>query len=263
MSNLFGCSRVLAVGDIHGMYEKLIALMEQIRFTPGDDMLVFLGDYIDRGPDSVKCLQYVYDLQRRYPDSVVCLMGNHEVMLSSYFLQKKGIHTDLMKDFADSWLENGGLETLQQLNELDASTRETLVNWVTDLPVQFRYQEFFFCHAGIDADMALDRQTDFDLLWKRRSYPCAEVARLDRKAGAQAAVFGKSYYPVRYRRIYERRPPQLCGCIEPEGMAGIGICRLKVFLQLTGRFIKLPENVQTISPAFPCGKGRGHDLGIP
>ena len=75
-----------------------------------------------------------------------------------------------MKDFADSWLENGGLETLQQLNELDASTRETLVNWVTDLPVQFRYQEFFFCHAGIDADMALDRQTDFDLLWKRHGW---------------------------------------------------------------------------------------------
>ena len=170
MSNLFGCSRVLAVGDIHGMYEKLIKLMEQLQFAPGDDLLIFLGDYIDRGPESVKCLQYVYDLQRQYPDSVVCLMGNHEVMLSSYFLQKKGIHTDLMKDFAASWLENGGLETLRQLKELEPGAREALVNWATDLPVQYRYQEFFFCHAGIDADMALDRQTDFDLLWKRHGW---------------------------------------------------------------------------------------------
>ena len=79
MKNLFGYSRVLVVGDIHGMYEKLIMLMEKIQFDPEEDLLVFLGDYVDRGPDSVQCLQYVYDLQHSSPDSVVCLLGNHEV----------------------------------------------------------------------------------------------------------------------------------------------------------------------------------------
>ena len=52
--------RILAMGDIHGMYEKLVSLMELMQFNPDDDMLIFLGDYIDRGPDSVRCLQYVY-----------------------------------------------------------------------------------------------------------------------------------------------------------------------------------------------------------
>ena len=56
MKNLFGYSRVLAVGDIHSMYEKLIMLMEKIQFDPEEDLLVFLGDYIDRGPDSIQCL---------------------------------------------------------------------------------------------------------------------------------------------------------------------------------------------------------------
>ena len=42
--------RILAVGDIHGMYKKLIALMDMVRFNPAEDLLVFLGDYIDRGP---------------------------------------------------------------------------------------------------------------------------------------------------------------------------------------------------------------------
>ena len=49
MQNLFGYSRVLAIGDVHGMYEKLIKLMDKIRFNPDEDLLIFLGDYIDRG----------------------------------------------------------------------------------------------------------------------------------------------------------------------------------------------------------------------
>lgn len=59
MQNLFGYSRVLAIGDVHGMYEKLIKLMDKIRFNPDEDLLIFLGDYIDRGPDPGRCLQYI------------------------------------------------------------------------------------------------------------------------------------------------------------------------------------------------------------
>lgn len=54
MKNLFGYSRVLAIGDIHGMYEKLITLLVKIQFNPEEELLVFLGDYIDRGPDSAQ-----------------------------------------------------------------------------------------------------------------------------------------------------------------------------------------------------------------
>ena len=167
MKNLFGYSRVLVIGDIHGMYEKLIMLMEKIQFDPEEDLLVFLGDYIDRGPDSVRCLQYVYDFQHAHPDSVVCLLGNHEVMMSSYLMQKRGSYNTLIADYADSWLENGGFETLQQLNELDKDKREELVEWATNLPIRFQYQEFFFCHGGINPDVPLEMQTEFDLLWKR------------------------------------------------------------------------------------------------
>ncbi len=170
MKNLFGYSRVLAVGDIHGMYEKLIKLMEKIRFLPDEDLLIFLGDYIDRGPDSVKCLQYVYGLQQQYPDSVVCLMGNHEVMMTSYFMEKTGRYHDLIGDYAVSWLGNGGREALRELNSLDSGKREELVKWVTDLPVKFRYEEFFFCHAGVDPNVPLEAQNEFEMLWKRRGW---------------------------------------------------------------------------------------------
>lgn len=170
MKNLFGYSRVLAVGDIHGMYEKLIKLMEKIQFDPEEDLLVFLGDYIDRGPDSVKCLQCVYDLQRAHTDSVICLMGNHEVMMFSYLMQKRVNYNTVIADYADSWLENGGFDALKQLDELETGLKNELLQWVENLPVKYQYQEFFFCHAGVDPDVPLPAQTEFDMLWRRQQW---------------------------------------------------------------------------------------------
>jgi len=144
--------------------------MGKIRFNPEEDLLLFLGDYIDRGSDSGKCLQYVYDLQQTNPDSVVCLMGNHEVMMASYFMQKRGSYNNLIEDYADSWLDNGGFDTLQQLKELDDETQKILVTWASGLPVQFQYQEFFFCHAGVDPDVPLEVQNEFDMLWRRQQW---------------------------------------------------------------------------------------------
>ena len=170
MQNLFGYSRVLAIGDVHGMYQKLIKLMDKIRFNPDEDLLIFLGDYIDRGPDPGRCLQYIFALQQQYPDVVVCLMGNHEVMMSSYFMQKRGSYNNLIVDYAGSWLDNGGLETLKQLDEMDADTKEELLQWVMNLPVKYRYQDYFFCHAGVDPDVPLAVQNEFDMLWRRQQW---------------------------------------------------------------------------------------------
>ena len=170
MQNLFGYTRVLAIGDVHGMYEKLIKLMDKIRFNPDEDLLIFLGDYIDRGPDPGRCLQYIFALQQQYPDVVVCLMGNHEVMMSSYFMQKRGNYNNLIVDYAGSWLDNGGLETLKQLDEMDADTKEELLQWVMNLPVKYQYQDYFFCHAGVDPDVPLAVQNEFDMLWRRQQW---------------------------------------------------------------------------------------------
>lgn len=170
MQNLFGYSRVLAIGDVHGMYQKLIKLMDKIRFNPDEDLLIFLGDYIDRGPDPGRCLQYIFALQDQYPDVVVCLMGNHEVMMSSYFMQKRGSYNNLIVDYAGSWLDNGGLETLKQLDEMDADTKEELLQWVMNLPVKYQYQDYFFCHAGVDPDVPLAVQNEFDMLWRRQQW---------------------------------------------------------------------------------------------
>ena len=75
-----GTSLTYAIGDIHGRLDLLTTLLAQIeQHRAGRDRtIVFLGDYIDRGPDSAGVVATVRKLQAREPDAVVCLKGNHE-----------------------------------------------------------------------------------------------------------------------------------------------------------------------------------------
>jgi calcineurin-like phosphoesterase family protein len=74
--------RIYAIGDIHGSLDKLRNLLARCEHdAAGAPMrLVFVGDYIDRGPDSRGVIEHVMALQERLADSVVALMGNHEAM---------------------------------------------------------------------------------------------------------------------------------------------------------------------------------------
>src|SRR6185503_166787 len=69
----------IAVGDIHGNLPALDDVLEQILGeSAAGDTVVFLGDYIDRGPDSRRCVESILRFQRETSAEVVCLLGNHE-----------------------------------------------------------------------------------------------------------------------------------------------------------------------------------------
>jgi serine/threonine protein phosphatase 1 len=70
--------RTFAIGDIHGDIEHLLILMERLPTLDDKDTIVFLGDYVDRGPDSAKVVDYVRNLPQKTPAKVVALRGNHE-----------------------------------------------------------------------------------------------------------------------------------------------------------------------------------------
>src|SRR5580765_5777294 len=91
--------RTLAIGDIHGSFIALSTLLNTLEIQPADQ-LVFLGDYIDRGPDSRKVLDLL--TRPNPPGSRVFLRGNHEVMILD-------AREDLLK--ANTWQSYGGLET--------------------------------------------------------------------------------------------------------------------------------------------------------
>jgi serine/threonine protein phosphatase 1 len=145
--------RILAVGDIHGMYQKLLSLMDQVQFNPAEDLLVFLGDYIDRGPQSLECLDYVMDLYKQYPERVIPLLGNHEAMWLNYYRYENRRRSYMMdgldKQMVLVWLDNGGTDTHRQFKKLKRPELQKRLRWMQMLSNHYRVDDYYFCHAGI------------------------------------------------------------------------------------------------------------------
>ncbi|NLV25202.1 MAG: serine/threonine protein phosphatase [Deltaproteobacteria bacterium] len=151
--------RLIAVGDIHGCLASLRRLMAKIRPT-AEDQLVFLGDYIDRGPDSRGVIDYLIDFKKHFPGTV-CLKGNHEAMFLD-FLQ--GNNRDL-------FLLNGGTRTLQLYEENGAiHLPPDHLDFLLNLPTWYRTDSFIFVHAGLRPGTPLEKQSEEDLLWIRGDF---------------------------------------------------------------------------------------------
>jgi serine/threonine protein phosphatase 1 len=158
---------VIAIGDVHGCYDKLVDLLPRCReYAAGrDHRFVFVGDYIDRGSDSRAVVQHLIDLDRSSGQHVF-LRGNHEDML---------LHALLDPDAADSWLANGGDATLASysVSSPDLIPSDHL-DWLTTRPLTFDDGLRFFVHAGVNPARALDDQSPHDLLWIREPFLSSE-----------------------------------------------------------------------------------------
>jgi serine/threonine protein phosphatase 1 len=151
--------RLLAVGDIHGCLEQLKCLMTRVR--PRDnDQFVFLGDYIDRGPDSRGVIEFLLDFRKRYP-STVFLKGNHEEMFLDYL---QGKNTLL-------YMANGGWETLKSYEtEAGIKVVPEHLDFIESLRLYYEQESFIFVHAGLRPGVALDEHEERDFLWIRGEF---------------------------------------------------------------------------------------------
>ena len=132
-----------AIGDIHGCYDLLLALLGGIEEHAGGRpyRLVFLGDYIDRGPDSAGVIQTVRQLQQRSPETVICLRGNHEQLL---------VEAADDPDTVLLWLHNGGDAALRSfrargMNEPPAEALSGLASCPPSMRTNgttYRYAEY-------------------------------------------------------------------------------------------------------------------------
>jgi len=170
--------RTYALSDIHGCLNKLVALVARCRSDAKDDAarFVFLGDYIDRGPDSRHTLDLLINRSRRR--NTVFLKGNHE----AYF-------TSVLEDPARAaeWFQFGGLQTLMSYgvsaapglgkDELPDLVRELTsvmppehIAFLRQLRPTFTCGDFFFVHAGVRPGIPLSEQRESDLLWIRDEF---------------------------------------------------------------------------------------------
>src|SRR4030095_3080639 len=159
------------IGDIHGCIDELRRLVEALPLARGD-RLVFLGDYIDRGPDSSGVVSYLLALQESYHEiGFVFLKGNHEDMLLSY-LGISGQHGDM-------FLMNGGKPTLESygLASNQPSPQDALsaippehLNFYKNL-YNYHLMVAFLCdHAGVNPQKSLVEQTEEELFWIRNTF---------------------------------------------------------------------------------------------
>ena len=151
--------RLLAIGDIHGCLDQLEALMVQVSPTPGDQ-IIFLGDYIDRGPASSGVIDFLIEFGKALP-ATVFLRGNHDQMFTDY----------LDGHDATTFLMNGGSKTLHSYQDngqwpIPFSHRaflESLLN-------SYETEDYIFVHAGLRPGLSLAKQDISDLLWIRHEF---------------------------------------------------------------------------------------------
>ena len=210
--------RLIAIGDIHGCYDLLTNLVELgIIFNPSKDRLVFLGDYIDRGPRSREVVDYISGLRKRYPEQIVLLKGNHEEMAFNALADSQAEKT--WSDAHMLWIINGGQATINSYRGIEKA-REALLPFIRSLEYYSETETHIFVHGGIPYGKTLKTVEGDELLWDRSlSYegqktlvvghtPRAEVERLGNILCLDTGAYATgilSAYDVLANRVYQAK----------------------------------------------------------
>ena len=153
----------VAIGDIHGMHAMLDRLLHEINaFSTRERWIespkfVFLGDYVDRGPDARRVVRRVRELQG---DTAVCLRGNHEELMARC--------EDRPIDW-QNFISNGGAQTLASYDGHEEEFEDDR-RWMSSLPTSYEDELQIFVHAGIMPSQALADQTDHTKMWERDEF---------------------------------------------------------------------------------------------
>lgn len=175
---------IYAVGDIHGQLHMLQTALARIEADGGPDArVVFLGDYVDRGPNSRQVLDLLIE-GRRAGRNWVMVKGNHDRMMAR-FVQHCEI-ADSRLPITLNWLDPrlGGRETLasygvevtdnDRIYQVNKWARDAVpqahLDFVNDLPLYHREDELLFVHAGVRPGIPLEEQAEDDLVWIRQEF---------------------------------------------------------------------------------------------
>ena len=158
----FNNNTYYCIPDLHGRFDLLeLALKYIYEKQPGGCEIIFLGDYIDRGPDNSKVLQAVMNPPDNY--RFTCLLGNHEDMFIDAYTSKTAFY-DL-----DAAIEIS--ETIQPSNheELVRGIDVSIVEWMETLYLFYAKDKNMFAHAFYDDNFLPEEQSRHDCIWERIS----------------------------------------------------------------------------------------------
>ncbi len=208
--------KAFAIGDVHGCVTELRMLINKLPLA-ADSTLVFLGDYIDRGPNSKEVIETILELGRSF--HVVPLMGNHERMLLRFWAKPRS-------ENAAMFIFNGGSATLASYADDTGQFRipEKHLTFLRSLPLCHQTDDYFFVHAGVP-DVPIEEidppKYARDLLWIRKPFLESQYHWSHR------IVHGHS--PVKEVAFLERRINVDTGCVRNHHLSAIELPEGKVY----------------------------------
>lgn len=146
-------ARTIAIGDIHGCATALQQLVQEIQPQP-EDLIVPLGDFVDRGPDSRQVLDQLIELDRQC--QLVPLLGNHEIMMLQALANLESL---------SFWLQCGGMATVESYGG-GMDIPESHIAFIQRCCRYVEIQDYLFVHANYDPELPLDQQPDRLLFWE-------------------------------------------------------------------------------------------------
>jgi serine/threonine protein phosphatase 1 len=178
--------RLYVIGDIHGRLDLLERMIELVNVDikardGGEPLIVTVGDYIDRGPNSREVIDRL--LKNPFAGKYVALKGNHESLLQM-FLDDPTVGADWWRLGGAATLRSFGVDikprmTRRAFARAAAQLREALAPQQTEflgsLKTSLTAGRYFMCHAGVRPGVALDSQREEDLLWIRDDFLSSEI----------------------------------------------------------------------------------------
>lgn len=148
--------RRICIGDVHGHYDTLMALLDFAAPT-SEDHVYFLGDLIDRGPKSAEIIEFVRT------SSYECLMGNHEMMMLEAIAVDGTVHEETFV----AWYHSGGANTLQSYNHKIPYEH---LQWLRERPTHLDLGDVWLVHAGICPNLPIHEQGADQFCWVRNEF---------------------------------------------------------------------------------------------
>ena len=174
---------IFAIGDIHGCLNQLVSLQDKIfnypQYNKEEDLLLYLGDYIDRGPSSKDVINHILQLQTEGIKSIF-LMGNHEQFMIDFLFNKINNLSNWLMNGADQTFKSYDIEVAEFIKDgfeddkidklrnifLSKLTKEHIY-FFNNFKLTYIMGDYLFVHAGINPEKSLSEQSEIDFLWSR------------------------------------------------------------------------------------------------
>lgn len=201
--------RLLVISDIHGCLNELIYLLKKVKYNPNEDKLILLGDYVDRGKQSMETVLFIGELVE---NGVIALIGNHD-----YMFKELVDANELNQTFTDPYYIKLGVDiTARGYNELDLPNKQRVMEILGALLPYHIEDDYVFVHGGVDSSLPVEENDLQELIWLREKFHNNEAY------SDKITVFGHTptcnlnddrKFNIWYDKKYKDKIGIDCGCI--------------------------------------------------